>query len=180
MGRILRVRTLILASLFCLAATGFALAQTSGSGTVNLTFTVPVHIELTVNDDTVAISSWTFSPAPSVERISFEPALIGQASVANHLTVYSNVADWTLSQQFDSNAFLAAGGHVVIRLTHNISASPTAVFSSTPDWAASYTTNAGQGISTFDAVYYAVAPFDSGVDTSADYSVQVTYTITAL
>lgn len=181
MGRLFYVRVVVLASLICLAFTGFALAQNSSSGTVSLTFTVPAHIELVVNNEAVTISAWDFDASSVIEGTTFGPSLVGQASVSDHLTVHSNVPNWSLSHSFDANTFLADGGHVVIKLMHNVSGDPSVVFSSEGDSSNSYTANgAGQATSSFDAVYYAVAPFDSAVDTSTNYSVEVTYTITAI
>lgn len=180
MGRFFYVRVVLVAALLSLALSGVVWAQSpESSGTVNLTFSVPAHIELIVKDETVSISSWEFSGDGRVEGESFGASMIGSAEVSQHLTVHSNVPAWSLSQAFDTNAFLSAGGHVVIKLTHSLGA-PSVVFSSTSDSNSYAVETGGSGTSTFDVVYYVVAPFSSDVNPQNSYNVQVTYTITAL
>jgi len=181
MRRFYRVQMIAVAVLVSFALCGgAALAASSADTMVEITFSVPTHVELEVTGSPVTISAWSFDVAPSVEGIGFGPSLVGQASVADHLTVYSNTPNWTLTYEFDANSFLASGGAIVVKLLHKVAGAPSVVFASGSGGSTSYLSNGnGKGQTSFDAVYYAVAPFNSNVDTGSSYTVQLTYTITA-
>lgn len=183
MGRIFSVRRLLIATLFCLAFAAAAAAQTS-EGMVNLTFQVPAHIELMVSAAQVDVTSWNFSATGEVEGQSYGPSMVGQVSVADHLIVHSNIANWSLSAAFDpTSAFLTGNGKILVKLQHfkgePASQSGEQLFKS--DQALNtFSAQDAKGTSKFSATYFVVAPVGSAVTPGQNYAVQITYTVTAL
>lgn len=187
MGRVFSVRHLLLAAFVCLFCAAGAAAQTadpSSEGSVNLVFTVPVHIELVLSDEEVALGSWTFDATGAVEGGNYGPSMVAQSNaLANHLTVHANIPNWTLTQQAQDTgtaSFLASGGIIVIRLDSNLVEGSAASYHFTSSILRNtFSTTAGKGTSTFGVVYYAVAPMASQVNPETGYTVRITYTVTA-
>lgn len=191
--RFLSARTVVFASLVCfmLSSLAFAQYQPSSKDIVNLVIDVPTYVELELSTDTVVISDWELVPSKDFVESSLRgyrpskyPALAGSALIPEHVTVYANVSNWTLTPTFENDTFTKDGGLLIIKLASakSGSLSGTGEVVITSDSATGYpyvAQGTGKGITTFDAVYAAIAPIESDVEPSQPYYVTVTYTVTA-